>query len=62
MDIEEIYDKAEELAEQNLCNIKCLCPKIKELGFCSGCQVFMELKEYYKNIILEEKEKEDEKN
>ena len=56
MVIEEIYDKAEELAEQNLCDIKCLCPKIKEQGFCSGCQVFIGLREYYKDIILEEKE------
>ncbi len=26
---------------------KCVCPKIKEAGLCSGCDVFMALRDYY---------------
>lgn len=55
---EEIYDKAEELAEKELCDVKCLCPTLKESGLCSGCEVFMALREYYKEEILEEQEQE----
>lgn len=54
-----IYEKAEELAEKELCNVKCLCPTLKESGLCSGCEVFMALREYYKEEIEEELEKED---
>lgn len=55
-----IYEKAEELAEKELCEVKCLCPKLKEQGLCSGCEVFTALREYYKQEILEEKKKETE--
>lgn len=55
MDFEELYDKAEELAEQNLCNKGCVCPRLKESGLCSDCQVFYALREYHKEILEEEK-------
>lgn len=55
-----IYEKAEELTEEELCKVKCLCPTLKESGLCSGCEVFTALREYYKQEILEEKEKETE--
>ena len=55
MDFEELNDKAEELAGKELCGVKCLCPKLKESGFCCDCQVFYALREYHKEI-LEEKE------
>lgn len=48
-----IYDKAEELAEKDLCNVKCLCPSLKESGLCSGCEVFMALREYHKQEMEE---------
>ena len=54
-DFEELYDKAEELAEKELCEVKCLCPILKESGFCSDCQVFYALREYHKEILEEEK-------
>lgn len=53
IDFEEIYNKAEELAEKELCEVKCLCPTLKEQGLCSSCEVFMALREYYKEEILE---------
>lgn len=51
IDFEEIYDKAEELAEENLCKKGCVCPKLKEQGLCSGCEVFYALREYHKEIL-----------
>lgn len=47
MNKETLYDKAEEMAEKALCNIKCLCPKLKEAGICSNCGVFTSLRDYY---------------
>lgn len=57
---ETIYEQAEELAEKELCEVKCLCPALKESGLCSSCEVFMALREYYKQEILEEQEQENE--
>jgi hypothetical protein len=54
-----IYEQAEELAEKELCKVKCLCPALKESGLCSSCEVFMALREYHKQEIEEEKEQED---
>lgn len=42
-----IYDKAEKLAEETLCNKQCLCPDWKAAGMCCSCDVFMGLREYY---------------
>lgn len=48
MNNDKVYDKAEEMAEKVLCTgDKCVCPKIKEAGLCSGCDVFMALRDYY---------------
>lgn len=47
MDNNKVYDKAEEMAEKVLCNVKCLCPKIKEAGICCQCDVFTSLRDYY---------------
>ena len=49
MNNETLYDKAEEMAEKALCNVKCLCPKLKEAGICSQCDVFTSLRDYYAN-------------
>lgn len=45
---EEFYGALEDLTEKALCNQKCLCPTLKESGLCSGCEVFMALRDYYK--------------
>ncbi len=47
MNNETLYDKAEEMAEKALCNVKCLCPKLKEAGICCQCDVFTSLRDYY---------------
>lgn len=47
MDNNKVYDKAEEMTEKVLCNVKCLCPKIKEAGICCQCDVFTSLRNYY---------------
>lgn len=47
MNNEELYDKAEKMAEEAICNVKCLCPKLKAAGLCSGCEVFTSLRDYY---------------
>lgn len=47
MDNNKVYDKAEEMTEKVLCNVKCLCPKIKEAGICCQCDVFTSLRDYY---------------
>lgn len=48
MNNDKVYDKAEEMAEKVLCTgDKCVCPKIKEAGLCSGCDVFVALRDYY---------------
>ncbi len=57
MSEEELWDKAEELAEAALCNVKCLCPKWKEQGMCCECDCFLGLREYYKEQLEEEGEK-----
>lgn len=44
---EELLKRAEELAESEICKIKCLCPDLKEEGLCSGCEVFLALRDYY---------------
>lgn len=44
---DEIYDKAEELAETELCKVKCLCPDLKEVAICCQCEVFTSLRQYY---------------
>ena len=58
MELNEIYDKAEEMAEQNLCEKGCLCPIWKEKGFCCDCSVFFGLREYYKELLEEQEQKE----
>lgn len=50
-----IYEQAELKAEQALCEKGCLCPVWKEQGFCSDCDVFLALREYY---IWTERDKE----
>ena len=47
MNEEELYDKAEELAEAALCNVNCLCPDLKEAAICCQCEVFTSLRDYY---------------
>ena len=47
MNNEELYDKAEKMAEEAICNVKCLCPKLKEAGICCQCEVFTSLRDYY---------------
>ena len=43
MSKDELYDRAEALANENLCMVKCLCPNNE----CSQCDVFYSLREYY---------------
>lgn len=43
----ERLEKAEEMAEKSLCEVKCLCPSIKEAGTCCQCEVFTSLRDYY---------------
>lgn len=54
MDKDLIYQKAEEKAEKELCNKKCLCPNWKDAGLCSSCDVFMGLREYYASQDIKE--------
>ena len=50
---EEVINRAEELAEAALCNVKCLCPARKAAGLCSDCDVFFGLRDYYVEQIEE---------
>lgn len=50
---EEVLDRAEELAEDTLCKVKCLCPAWKAAGLCSDCNVFFGLRDYYAEQIEE---------
>lgn len=34
------YTKAEQMAKNELCNLTCLCPKIRAMGDCDKCGVF----------------------
>lgn len=51
---EDIYDKAEAMAEEAICNKGCLCPSIKESSGCCSCEVFMALRNYYADEMIEE--------
>lgn len=41
------YTKAEQMAKNELCNLTCLCPKIRATGDCDKCGVFASLRDYY---------------
>lgn len=47
-----IFDRAEELTEKELCNVKCLCPQWRENGMCCECDVFYSLRDYYAEQIV----------
>lgn len=47
-----IFDRAEELTEDALCNAKCLCPQWRENGMCCECDVFYSLRDYYAEQIV----------
>ena len=51
-----LFEKAEQQAEQAICNKGCLCPALKEIGQCCGCEVFIALRDYY---IAQETEKDE---
>ncbi len=46
-ELEELFEKAEEMAEKALCDVKCLCPSLREAGICCQCEVFTSLRDYY---------------
>ncbi len=47
-----IYERAEALAERDLCDIKCVCPEWKAAGMCCQCDVFYSLRDYHAEQIL----------
>lgn len=52
-----IFDRAEELTERALCDVKCLCPQWRENGMCCECDVFYSLRDYYAEQIVSDGEK-----
>ena len=47
------YEQAEPLAERDLCDVKCVCPKWRAAGMCCDCDVFFALREYHALQIIE---------
>ena len=50
------FELAEEIAERELCEVKCLCPEYKAAGMCCDCDVFFMLREYHALQIIERTE------
>lgn len=50
---DKLYDIAEAVAETILCDVKCLCPTLKEAGICCQCEVFSALRDYYVQELKE---------
>lgn len=48
----EIYERAEVLAERDLCDVKCVCPEWRAAGMCCSCDVFFSLRDYHAEQIL----------
>lgn len=46
------YTKAEQMAKNELCNLTCLCPKIRAMGDCDKCGVFTSLRDYYEKMEI----------
>lgn len=42
-----IFDAATEIAERELCEVKCLCPETRAAGMCCDCDVFLALRAYH---------------
>lgn len=49
----EIYDRAEEITERELCDVKCLCPEYRAAGMCCECDVFYSLRDYHVERLFE---------
>lgn len=52
-----IFDRAEELTERALCDVKCLCPQWRANGICCECDVFYSSRDYYAEQIVSDGEK-----
>ena len=49
-----VFDAAEEIAERELCEVKCLCPEWRAAGMCCDCDVFLALRGYHALRLAEE--------